>query len=56
MLVYQKNTIILPSSFEYPFEVCDHELKVKTVCLHDFSVVTLNYQSAGMEKLMVESI
>lgn len=30
MLVYQK-TAILSSSFEYNFEVCDHEFKVKTV-------------------------
>ena len=29
MLVYQKNTVVLLSCFEYPFEVCDHDLKRK---------------------------
>lgn len=53
MLVYQKNTAILPSSVEYSFEVCDHELRVKTVYLHGFSIVTLSCLNEGMEKWMV---
>lgn len=56
MLVYKKSTVILPSRFEYPFEFCGHELKVKTVSSYGSSIVPLNYLSAGMENLMVESI
>lgn len=39
--------------FEYPFEVCDHALKEKTVFWHGFSIVTVNYLSVGMENRMV---
>lgn len=56
MLVYKKSTVILLSRFEYPFEFCGHELKVKTVGFRGSSKVPLNYLSAGMENWMVESI
>lgn len=53
MLVYQKHTVVFLSCFEYPFEVCDHALKEKTVFWHGFSIVTVNYLSVGMENRTV---
>ena len=51
MLVYQKNTVVPPSSSEYSLEVCDRELKVKIWLWGPlgFSIATLNYLSASME-------
>lgn len=49
---FARKTVILPSSFEYPFEAPEfsgHEFKVKTACLQGLSLLTLNYLSAGME-------